>query len=344
MAPKPINPILVELIRGPLVESVYRGAVAVVDASGDIKFSLGDVNELTFPRSSVKSVQALPLVETGGADRFGLTEPELAVTCASHAGTPLHVDLVRSILKKAGLPEDALKCGTHWPMDKESGRALLRADEPACDLHNNCSGKHAGMLSACVHLGLPIENYTDADHPIQKRVAEVLGYLSGDAVDQAVYGIDGCSVPNWPLTVRGMAQLFARIATGEYLEETRATGFRRLIEAGFSAPEAMGGPGRLPTEILKAFPGRIYAKEGAEGVYCGAFLPRGLGVAVKIDDGGRKPSEIVLTNILAALQGADGAGIEPLKRFMSSKVKTWSGADIGTVSISPEFGQALETL
>lgn len=343
MTPSTVNPILVELVRGPLIESVYRGCAAVVDADGDIKFSIGNVQDFTFPRSSVKSVQAVPLIESGGADAFGLTDAEIAVTCASHAGEPIHVELVRSILSKAGLDETALQCGTHWPMGKESGRALLRADAPATDLHNNCSGKHAGMLSACVHMGLPIDNYTQDDHPLQRQVSEALSYLSGDKVEHAVYGLDGCSLPNWPLTVRGMAQLFARISTGAHLDAARAAGFRRLIEAGFHAPEAMGGAGRLPTEILRAFPGKIYVKEGAEGVYCGALLQSGLGVAVKIEDGGRKASEIALATILGAFSDEDVREDEVLKRFAGGPIKTWSGIEVGKIGASDEFHNALKS-
>lgn len=336
---KPTNPVLVELYRGSQVESFYRGCAAVVDSQGEVKLAIGNVDELIYPRSSIKIVQALALVESGAADAFGLSDAELAVTCASHSGEPLHVGLVRSILQKAGLDESALECGCHWPMGRESERSLAREGGEPSPLHNNCSGKHAGMLATCVHLGWPVDSYTHGDHPLQVQIAQCLGALSGDEVDPSVYGVDGCSLPNWQITSTGLARVFARVVTGDGLEETRAAAFKRLVQAGFGAPDAMAGTGRFCTKILKALPNQVYVKEGAEGVYCAALLEQGLGIAVKIDDGARRPSEIVIASIIGALIEADGDGV--LNDYKSAILRTWMGVEVGQVVPSATFRELL---
>lgn len=338
------NPVLVQQTRGEFVECVYRGSAAVVDASGRVLFSIGDISSPTFPRSSVKSVQSLPLVESGAADAFGFNEAELAITCASHSGETYHVELVQSMLKKVGLPESALGCGAHWPMGRLSERAMAAEGSTPTDLHNNCSGKHAGMLATCVHRGLSVEGYTSADHPLQQEIVSLLSELSGEDIEPSSYGFDGCSLPNWPMSVRGMAQVFARIASGEGLKETHAAGFKRLVAAGFAEPQAMGGELRMPTMVLSGLREKVYVKEGAQGVYCGALLRPGLGVAVKVDDGGRVPSEVIIANILAAFAGDLGDDGKVLGRYQQKTLRSWAGLDVGQISVGDELRDVLSSL
>ncbi len=188
-------PVLVELVRGDLVESRHRGAFAVVDAAGKMVASAGDIERPVYARSAVKPLQALPLVESGAADRFGLGVEELALACASHAGTPLHVAKVASFLARAGLAAADLECGGHLPTDLASAQALIRAGEAPSPLHNNCSGKHAGFLATARHLGEAIRGYIEFDHPVQQRVLAAMGGMTGLDLTRAPRGRDGCGIP-----------------------------------------------------------------------------------------------------------------------------------------------------
>ena len=205
----PGNPILVEVTRGSLVESRHSGAIAIADAQGHLLLGLGDVGRPVFPRSAVKALQAIPLVESGAADAFGLGEDELAVACASHSGDPVHLEAVRSLLAKAGLDESDLACGAHWPVSEAATRELIRAGRRPQAIHNNCSGKHAGMLATAVYLGLDPRGYERPDHPLQVMIARIISETCGVELERARMGIDGCSVPTWALPLGALAQGFA---------------------------------------------------------------------------------------------------------------------------------------
>src|SRR5262245_21039692 len=192
------NPSLIELTRGGLVESTHAGTVAMVRATGEVVASLGDIAAPVFPRSAIKPLQALPLLESGAADRFGFDAPEIAIASASHSGSATHVAVVRAMLARIGLDETALGCGVHEPMDA-APPDLVRACDRASALHHNCSGKHAGMLATAVHLGEPTEGYWRPDHPVQVRIRQVLEEMTGTRIDASACGIDGCSVPNWAI-------------------------------------------------------------------------------------------------------------------------------------------------
>src|SRR5205814_4169604 len=211
------NPVLIELTRGALIESRHAGAVAVVRADGEIVAAVGDVAAPIFPRSAIKPLQAIPLVETGAADHFGFGPPEIALASASHSGTQAHTALVRSMLARAGLSPDALACGVHEPLDPATARAMIRSGAAPTALHHNCSGKHAGMLATAVHKDEPADGYWRPDHPVQARIASILEELAGVRLSSEVRGTDGCSVPNWAMPLSGLAQAFARLTTGEGL-------------------------------------------------------------------------------------------------------------------------------
>ncbi|HYM99188.1 MAG TPA: asparaginase, partial [Aestuariivirgaceae bacterium] len=215
------NPALVEVIRGSAVESRHRGAFAVIGPAGRVIASAGDIETPVFPRSAIKAFQALPLIESGAADALGLTDEEIALTCSSHSGEEIHVCLARSILAKAGLSEDRLECGAHPPQEQEALRALIKADQEPAPIHNNCSGKHAGMLALATKLGLDPTGYIDPNHPIQKAVALVLDQLCGVETAYLPVGIDGCSVPTWAIPLHNLALGFQRFASGETLSAGR---------------------------------------------------------------------------------------------------------------------------
>jgi L-asparaginase II len=332
------NPVLVEVVRGAIVESRHAGALAVADASGHLVVALGDVERPVFPRSSVKALQAIPLVESGAADAFGLTDEELAIACASHSGDLVHIDAVRSLLTKAGLDESYLACGAHWPVSDQAMRALMQAGRRPQPVHNNCSGKHAGMLAAAVHLGLNPRGYERPDHPQQVMIAGIISETCGVRLERDGIGVDGCSVPTWSLPLRALARGFARLGSGEGLAPARAIAAARLLEACFAAPELVAGEGRFDTIAMRALAPALFVKGGAEGVHCASLPELGLGVALKVDDGAKRGAERALAEVLAAfLPKARTALAEQL----GGELVNWRGIRVGQVLASEALKGAL---
>lgn len=332
------DPALIELTRGPLVESAHRGAVAVASAKGEVVFEFGDTARPIFPRSAVKALQALLLIGSGAADRFGYGDAELALTCASHGGTKRHVAVAAGMLAKAGLSPSALACGSHWPIDEEAARALVRAGSVPSPLHNNCSGKHAGMLASAVHLGEPVASYWRPDHPVQLRIRRTLEGLLGRELGAEVTGIDGCSAPNWAIPLADLARAFAQFATGEGGGAAHRDAARRLMAACWAEPELVGSQGRLDTEVMRRLPGDVFLKAGAEGVYCAALPRAGLGAALKIADGGKRAAEAAIMHVIARLLPKAG---HLVGRGVLQNVR---GLEIGQVQPGAEFRRALDAL
>src|SRR5215471_8689404 len=254
------NPILVEAVRGALVESRHRGAVAVVDAAGKTVFAVGDVERPIFPRSAIKALQALVLVESGAVERFALRDEDLALACASHGGELGHVATVAQMLERAGLDAHALECGAHWPLHQPSAQALARSGATASAIHNNCSGKHAGFLCAACAIGTPHRNYVAPSHPVQREVKAVLEDLTGIRIDDDRRATDGCSVPTWAVPLASLARAFARFGTGEHVGAARANAAARLRAACAAKPWHVAGTGRFCTDIMQRFGARIFAK------------------------------------------------------------------------------------
>lgn len=297
------SPVVVEVTRGPLVESHHRGALAIADARGRIVFALGDTNSPVYPRSAVKALQALPLVEDGGADAFGFTPAEIALACSSHNGEPAHVEAARSMLAKAGRDESDLECGPQPPARDEDRCALRQAGRVPGRIHNNCSGKHAGMLALAVHMGVDPKGYSTADHPVQRRVRQAMQDMTGAALSADRCGIDGCSIPTWAAPLDAWAVAFARVATGEGVGEGRAAALKRIREACLAHPFMVAGSGRFCTQLMERAGPQAFVKTGAEGVFCAAFPETGLGVALKIDDGASRASEALMAATVLACAG-----------------------------------------
>jgi L-asparaginase II len=324
------NPVLVETLRGTLVESRHRGAVAVVDAEGRAMLALGEVERAVYPRSAIKALQALPLIESGAADRYGLTPPELALACASHSGEPGHVETARQMLARAGLEPSALRCGAHWPIHQPSAQALARAGGTATALHNNCSGKHAGFLCTACALDAGRESYVAPSHPVQRAVKGVLESLGGVALGEDVCAIDGCSVPTWAMPLQALARAFARFGSGHGLSPARAGAAARLRAACAAHPWHVAGSGRFCTEIMQRFGARVFVKTGAEGVFCGALPELGLGVAIKCDDGAGRAAEVMMAATLARLL-VDEADRAALKPHVRPSLRNWNGTTVGVL-------------
>jgi L-asparaginase II len=295
------NPLLVEITRDDRVESLHRGSVAVVDPAGGVVAALGDIDHAVFPRSAVKVMQALPLVESGAADALGFGQRELALACASHYGEPEHVALAAAMLARAGCDAACLECGTQWPRANAGLADLLCTGSEPSALHNNCSGKHAGFVCTAVHRGLPVAGYVDAGHPVQEAVRQALAEVTATPLGPEERAVDGCSIPTYAIPLRNLAGGFARLASGSGLGRTREAAARRLMAACFANPRLVAGPGGFDTDIMTALPGRAFSKSGAEGVQCLALPGKGLGVAIKCDDGAGRAGEAVAAAILAAL-------------------------------------------
>ena len=329
------NPVLVEITRGPLVECSHRGVLAVVSRDGRVVLELGDIARSVYPRSAIKPLQALPLVESNAAAAFGFADKHIAIAAASHSGTREHVEAVRQMLQLAGLNEKALHCGTHLPRDETEQRALLLADTKPGPLHHNCSGKHAGMLATARHLGETVDGYWDASHPVQMRIRTVLEDMCGMKIGPEVCGIDGCMVPNWALPAKALAQSYANFGADAGLSNLRVAAARQIMSAALAAPDYFAGPTRLDTRVLKQFGGAAFVKTGAEGAYAGTFPQAGLGFALKIDDGATRAAEAVVSMLIEAFV-PEARGQMPLKTMKNAQ-----GIEVGVVRPSEILSLAL---
>ncbi|KQZ12925.1 asparaginase [Mesorhizobium sp. Root554] len=323
------NPVLVEVLRGEVVESAHRGAISVVDADGRTVWEIGDTGRPVFPRSAVKAIQALPLVESGAADAYGFGDRELALACASHSGEPEHVDLAASMLAKAGLDKEALECGAHWPSSHDATIELARSGGWPNALHNNCSGKHAGFLCTCVHLGVAPSGYVKAGHESQKLVRDAMQSVTGAAQRTELCGTDGCSIPTYAVPLRSFAHGFAKMATGIGFEPKRAAAAKRLMSACMAEPFLVAGTGRADVPLMQAAPGRIFVKTGAEGVYCAAIPELGFGIALKCDDGAGRAAEVMITAVLSRLLRADATLAARLDELARPGIESRVGAKVG---------------
>ncbi|UCI06805.1 asparaginase [Mesorhizobium sp. B1-1-8] len=323
------NPVLVEVLRGAVVESAHRGAVSVFDADGRPVWEIGDTARPVFPRSAVKAIQALPLVESGAADAYGFGNRELALACASHSGEPAHVELAQAMLAKAGLDKTALECGAHWPSSHGATIALARAGGTPNALHNNCSGKHSGFLCTCVHAGIAHRGYVRAGHALQEMVRDAMQSVTGAAHNVDHCGTDGCSIPTYAVPLKSFALGFARMATGRGFAPERAKAAKRLLSACMAEPFLVAGTGKADVALTKAGPGRIFVKTGAEGVYCAAVPELGFGIALKCDDGAGRAAEVMIAAVLAKLLAADEALAAKLIELAHPPVESRIGAKVG---------------
>ena len=344
------NPTFVDVLRGGIVESSHRGALAIVDADGALHTALGDIDRPVLPRSAIKVLQALPLVESGAADQFGLSDEELALACASHGGEPRHAQTAASMLAKAGLDVDALECGAHWPYEDTATKNLARSGHSPSALHNNCSGKHSGFV--CLGCGLAgsgdrrsfLRGYVQPGHAVMREVAAAIQASTGyDLTDTAV-GTDGCSIPTYAVPLRHLAHAFARVATGVGLREGYARAARRLRQAVARAPFMVAGTGRFDTRVMQLLGERVFCKVGAEGVYCAALPALGLGVAIKMDDGNNaRACEVVMAAVILSLVQLEDTERDFMQRLATPTLKNWNGIEVGALRPATELRVGLRS-
>lgn len=321
-------PVLVEVFRGGHPESQHRGHAVIIAPDGTIEAAWGDPGQVIFPRSSCKMVQALPLVESGAADAAGLGAQQLALACASHEGAALHVGAVRDWLAAQGLGEADLACGPQAPRDRDEKHGLIRAGTQPCRLHNNCSGKHAGFLTLAQHLGAGVEGYEAPDHPVQQAARAALEETAGEATQGL--GIDGCSAPNFRLTLAGFGRALSCFATATARSDARAQAQARLVDAMRAHPELVAGDGRACTELMQASGGRIAVKTGAEAVFAAILPDTGRAVALKIEDGSTRASECAIATLLVRL-GALEAAHPLVRKRLSPDLRNFAGQVVGAI-------------
>ncbi len=325
----------VHVFRNGVTESLHYAAVAVVQSDGTLLCSLGDPDSVTFLRSSAKPFQALPIIESGAFDHFGFGPRELAVMCASHSGQPYHVECVQGILDRIGMSIDDLHCGVHPPLYPASARALEESGQSPTAIHNNCSGKHAGMLALSVYLGVADRDYLDPSHPVQQLDKAALADLAGVDAEDIPVAVDGCGVPTFALPLRVAARAFARLLDPFDLEPRRVRAIERVVDAMRQYPELVAGDDRLDTWLMQAAP-NVVTKGGAEGFQGIGILRDGqevLGIAVKVSDGdaaGRAKSPVVVET-LAQLEAVSREVIEQGERWHYGVVRNRHHAEVADV-------------
>lgn len=328
--PAAANPILVEVTRGDEIESVHRGSAAVVDARGRVIAQWGDIDGLIYPRSAVKPIQALPLIESGAATRFGLSDKEIALACASHNGEARHVARVERWLRHLGLTPRALECGRQIPMSEHAAAQLAATRRQPTALHNNCSGKHAGFLATARHLGEQTRGYIHAEHSVQIRVAAALAEMSGYDVMRAPCGIDGCGIPVRALPLSALARAMAGFARPDPASPTRLAACNRVYSAMTTEPWLIAGTGRFDTLAMQEGNDAFVVKMGAEGVHVAAIRGSNLGIALKIEDGSRRAADVAMAALLRH-HGAFRRNALPLAAFSPMPIMNNRGERVGMV-------------
>ncbi len=326
------NPILVELSRGNWLENRHRAAFVVSDADGKVIARAGDTARPIFPRSAIKSMQALAIFASGAGDRFEFSDEELALASASHQGEPVHQEGVARLLARLGLSVDDLECGTHPPNSATAREAMRARHEAPTALCNTCSGKHAGMLSVALALGAPTRGYVGREHPVQLAVRQAIETAIGEQLSLDRCGTDGCSIPTWAAPLDAFARGFARMATGTGLSIDEAAAARRIFDAATSHPFLVGGTDNLDSDAMAAFGGRLMLKNGADGVYCGALRDKGWGFALKVDDGNPAASRALVSALLLEIAAPEADARQLLERQARQAIVNVRKTAVGELS------------
>lgn len=335
---------MIEVTRGPIVECIHYGAFVVVDGTGKVLFSYGDPETTTYLRSTAKPFQALPFIEQGGAQAFGLTDREVALMCASHSGTDEHVKVLQGIQAKTGVSESDLHCGTHLPYHEPTAHELIRRSEEPTPNRHNCSGKHTGMLAFALMKHWTKEDYLELSHPIQRSILTAFAEMCGLEEQQVVIGIDGCSAPNFAVPLRSAALSYARLADPAQLPDRRAEAVQRIWGAMTANADMVGGPGRFDTRLMNITGGKLLTKAGAEG-YQGVALAPGalgagspaLGIALKIadGDGASRAKVTAVVEVLRQLGALNQSQFDQLAEFDARPMHNFRGIHVG--DIRPAF-------
>lgn len=338
--PLPNHVPLVEVTRGPIVESTHYGSLVVSDAAGKLVASVGDPDAVVFLRSSSKPFQVLSLVEHGGMERFNLTERELAVMCASHSGTDEHVRVISGIQQKLGVTPDDLMCGMHLPTDSQTARRMLINNETNTPLRHNCSGKHTGMLAQSLLFGYPTADYINPAHPLQQHILRTFSEMTGTPIEQILLGTDGCSAPVFAIPLRAAALAFARLADPSLLPEPRRSALQRIFRAMTANPDMVAGPGTFDTMLMTTARGQVLTKGGAEGYQAAAVLQGAYGegspaygITLKMADGdpSSRARSTAMVEVLRQLGGLSSSHLAELPDWYTRPVHNWRHIEVGEI-------------
>ncbi|MEO8559132.1 MAG: asparaginase [Rhodospirillales bacterium] len=331
------DPVLVEYVRGGMVESRHRGAAVIIDSNGNVIEKWGDVARPIYARSALKPIQAIPLVESGAAEKFALSDVEVALACASHGGEPRHVKTVTAWLDKIGLSVADLECGAHPPSHLASANAMVAAGQKPSALHNNCSGKHTGFLSTAVHKGEKTKGYIRLDHPVQQRILGILEQLSESDLQNAPKGIDGCGIPVIGVPLEKLALAFARMARPAGLPKSRIAAIARIRKAMSAEPFMVAGTGRPCTRIMEKLGEQVQVKMGAEGVFIAMLPHKGIGIALKMADGANRAAEIAMLALLRRAGLYDKSVEQELAQAGVGTILNVAGREVGAIRAAAEL-------
>jgi len=331
---KTYGPLIIEVHRGGLLESWHQGIAAVVDAGGKVLHAWGNVERQIYPRSAIKPLQALPLIESGAAEAFGLDDSEIALACASHSGEPTHVSAILAWLERMGLSMADLECGGHYSLDQLTAHDWIRAGTPVTAINNNCSGKHTGFLATAKHLGEPTAGYIESEHPVQVRLAAILADMGDTDLSQTARGADGCGIPVIGMPLSAMALAMARMADPSGLGASREAAARRIVTSMAAYPHNFAGRNRFDTLAMRAGDGQLATKAGAEAVHAAILPELGVGVALKIDDETNRASEVAMANILAFLGILEPSQTAPMSNFIEAPLTNTLEDIVGVVRMA----------
>jgi L-asparaginase II len=325
-------PLTVEILRGPVVESQHRVMAVVVDERALPMIYWGNTEFLTYPRSAIKMLQALPLVESGAAEAFGFESKHLCLACSSHRGEKRHLEGVAEMMKKSGVQESQLICGSHYPSNEAAAHEMIKRSITPTPICNNCSGKHTGMIATCLHLKENPEGYEKHGHPNQIRLRKVLSETMRIDVNKAHYGTDGCGIPSYAVPLQNMAIGMMALINPKEGEVRRVAG-RRILEAVKHEAFYLSGSDDFTTEVIQKTQGRCIIKNGAEGVFCGVIPEKGWAFALKAEDGASRAAQAATGFLLQKLGVLKDDELTKLKPFLEPKIKNWKGAEVGSIRV-----------
>ncbi len=324
-----MSEVLVHVTRGDLVENIHRGDAVIVKAGGEIVAEVGCPHKVTYMRSSAKPIQACTVIQSGAAEHFGLSEKEIAVICASHYAEDFHIEAVLSILKKIGLDEEAFLLGATYSLNDKITARFLREGKEKSKIYNNCSGKHAGMLALAMHMGYDIKSYDKPENPVQQMMLSTVAEFVGMKQEDIHIGIDGCGVPVFGMPIYNMALSYAKMADITSFEGARGVAVCKIIDSMTTYPEMVSGTGGFCSELMKATKGRIFGKLGADGVYCLGIRDKGIGLALKVEDGSAKALSCVVIEALKQLHELSDIELKALESFYIKENINTQGRKVG---------------
>jgi len=325
-----MSEVLVKIYRGNLVENIYRGDITIVDRKGRLIFSVGDSKKITYWRSAAKPIQVLPVIYSGAADKYGLTEKEIVIMTSSHSGQEKHIKLIYSILSKIGLNEGDLLCGAYPAFYKSTAESLPQNKVNVKSIYNPCSGKHIAQLTLCQYYGWGINDYYKLKHPVQQMILNVVAKMTEYPKERIYLGIDGCGVPVFGLPIKNMSYAYERMVNWEILDSEYQQASKRIVMSMTKYPEIVGGTGRFDTDLIRVSEGKLLAKSGADGVFCiGVRNENGMGITIKMESGNMKLLPLVVVQILYQLKILSTEKLNKLKKYCPLWVKNYRNEKVG---------------